>query len=253
MSLQEVNFYTLLSDELHEINLIYKKKEEQIRPIIEASCTKLEPYFDNPREICAALCKVFPKIADRDIRQYCPDKYKREYVKEEIQNSPVDFLDEALKHMEDVLHDAESIIHEIRTAYKKADRTQKEELTKIILDAFGGLTELKKRGAEWKELSVELAKIKIIHDKRKKMDYFTKFMRRLQTFYLSKNRVAELAGISSKWVKTGFQDLDDIEELAQKIWKTDKSFAEIADWFNENVLRQERNLPYVPLISEDKF
>lgn len=244
--LQTVNFHQLLSEEIHDVSIIFKSKEKSLRPIIEAAAKKLEQYFDNPRDICAALCKTFPKYADRDIREYCPEKYKREY--KEKSTIPSDLFIELFEHMADVGNDISKIAESIISKYNKGTTKQKQETIEFCTEIFGGLPEFMERLEEWKSLSIELAKIKIILDERLSMDYFIKFMRRLQTFYLSKNRVAELAGISSKWAKTGFEDIKNLEELAQKIWATDAKYAEIQTWFNENVLRQEKNMSYVPLL-----
>ena len=243
----QVNVKSILSEEIRTIEAIFRTKREAMEPVIIASAKKLEAYYDDYTEICGVLTKCFPKDADRDVRKFCPSQYKRLYTLEEQDQAPIDLLDEALKLMEDVLSDAISIIGSIRDKYRSATIEEREELNTFIVKKFGGMAELKKRVEYWKEASVTLARIKQIHDERQKLDVFVKFLLRIQSFYMSKNEIHKLAGISSKWVKQGIERNFELEELAQKLWLTDLKYKTISDWFIENKIRQEKNMELLPL------
>ena len=218
-----------------------------MEPVIIAAAKKLEAYYEDHTQICNILTKFFPKDADRDVRRFCPSQYKREYVLEEKDQAPIDLLDEALKLMEDVLGDAISIIGSIRDKYRAATIEEREALNTFIVKKFGGIAELKKRVEYWKEASVTLARIKQIHDERQKLDSFTKFLLKVQSFYMSKNEIHRLAGISSKWVKQGIERNFELEDLAQRLFRTDAKYKVIAEWFNEQKIRTEKNMELLPL------
>lgn len=243
----QINIRAILADEIRTVEAIFRTKREAMEPVIITAAKKLEAYYDDHTKICTILTKYFPHDADRDVRKYCPAKYKRLYVLEEQDQSPIDLLDEALKLMEDVLGDAISIIGSIREKYRSATIEEREELNTFIVKKFGGLAELKKRVEYWKEASVTLARIKQVHDERQKLDAFTKFLLKIQSFYMSKNEIHRLAGISSKWVKQGIERNFELEDLAQRLWKTDKKYRVISNWFNENKIRQDKNMPLRPL------
>jgi len=244
---EQVNIRELLSEEIRTVEAIFRTKREAMEPVIIAAAKKLEPYFEDQTKICGVLTKFFPKDADRDVRKYCPVKYKRLYVLEEEDQAPIDLLDEALKLMEDVLGDAISIIGSIRDKYRSASIEKRKELNTFIVKKFGGLTELKKRVEYWKDASITLARIKQIHDERQKLDAFTKFLLKIQSFYMSKNEIHRLAGISSKWVKQGIERNFELEDLAQRIFQTDLRYKKIAEWFNEQKIRTEKNMELLPL------
>jgi len=250
VSLDQVNIREVLADEIRTLEQIFRTKREAMEPIIISAAKKLEPYFDDYTKICTVLTKFFPKEADRDVRKYCPSQYKRQYVIEEINKAPIDLLDEALKLMEDVLGDAISIIGSIRDKYREADIDQRKELNTFIIEQFGGLAELKKRIEYWKDASVTLARIKQIHDERQKLDNFTKFLLKVQSFYMSKNEIHRLAGISSKWVKQGIERNFELEHLAQLLFKTDAKYQVISDWFNEQKIRLDKGMELLPLPGE---
>lgn len=245
--LDQVNIRELLADEIRTIEAVFRTKREAMEPVIIAAAKKLEAYFEDQTKICTILTKFFPKEADRDVRKYCPAQYKRQYVIEEQDKAPIDLLDEAFKLMEDVFQDVISIIGSIREKYRAADVEERKELNKFIVKAFGGSAELVRRVAAWKEASVTLANIKQMHDERQKLDSFTKFLLKIQTFYMSKNEIHRLANISSKWVKQGIERNFELEALAQKLWKTDAKFRDISTWFNENKIRNDRGMELTPL------
>ena len=250
MSLEQVNIRDVLADEIRTLEAIFKTKREAMEPIILSAAKKLEAYYLDQTQICVVLIKNFPKDAERDVRRFCPSKYKHQYVIEEQDKAPIDLLDEALKLMEDVLGDAITIIGSIRDKYRAADVEERKELNTFIINIFGGVAELKKRVDYWKDASVTLANIKQMHDERQKLDNFTKFLLKIQSFYMSKNEMGKLAGISSKWVKHGIERNFELEHLAQLIFSTDAKYAKIATWFNEQKIRLERNMELLPLPGE---
>jgi len=218
-----------------------------MEPVVIAAAKKLEPYYDDHTMICSIMTKFFPKDAERDVRLYCPSQYKRQYILDEKDQMPIDLLDEALKLMEDVLGDAISIIASIRSKYRDCPLDERKELNAFITKKFGGFAELKKRVEWWKDASVTMARIKQIHDERQKLDAFTKFLLKIQSFYMSKNEIHKLAGISSKWVKQGIERNFELEDLARRLFRTDKKLRYISNWFNDQKIRMEKGLPLRPL------
>ena len=248
---QVVNVAEILHEEISLIRSLIKTRADKLQEWIPKMCVKLEDHFEDKSKICAAIEKALPKEIDRDIRKYCPMVYKRKYTREELAETPISLVDETLMHMSDVFSDGKTAIDAIRAKYRtiyfEGTIEEKEEMEDFFIEQFGGLAELQKRLQEWKELSVDFAKVKQIHDERQKIDAFTKFMLRIQAFYLTKNYVAELAGISSKWMKNGIEANTELEQLAQELWKTDKKFKDIADWFNEQKIRHEKGMEILPI------
>jgi len=237
----DISVNELLREEISVIELWRKKKEDIILPLILSSAKKLEPYVNDKRDICTILVKAFHEELERDIRRYCPPEYKRGYL-QSSDDVPIDEVDEWLQFMAETLEDALITVNAIRAEYREADKDAQAELNQWIVAAFGSFAELKKRVEEWKDASVEMAKIKQIHDKRTKIDAFTKFMLRIQEFELSKNRIAELMQISSKWVKQGIENNSELDALAIKLWGIDTRWHVIKDWFIENKIRVEKRM-----------
>ncbi len=244
-----VNVRELIREEITAFTKFKETKKEFLTKTLQSAAQKLEPYVEDHSTICAILTSYFPKELERDIREYIPNKYKRAYQSQENYKMPIDLLDEALVWMEDVLEEASTIISEIRKKYRAASKEDREGLNKFIIEQFGGIAELKKMITEWQTLSVDLAEIKNMHDERLRIDAFTKFMLRIQTFYLSKNNIANLQKISSKWVKVGIQNHDELEELAMLLWQTNAKWSTIQAWFNRQKIRVEKGLGAEPIPS----
>jgi len=80
----QINIKDILAEEIRTVEAIFRTKREAMEPVIIAAAKKLEAYFDDHTKICTVLTKYFPHDADRDVRKYCPAKYKRMYILEEI-------------------------------------------------------------------------------------------------------------------------------------------------------------------------
>lgn len=244
--LQEIDVQEVLHEEIATIEKFYWSKNKLFEETIPIAAKKLEPYYKDKTKICSILTSVFKKDFERDVRRTCPPQYKHVYLLEE-EELPKTLLEETLTYMEEVLTDATVIVKSIKDKLQKVESKDKAELEHYIIQKFGGIAELKKMVEDWKEASVEVARIKQIHDDRAKLDPFTKFLLRIQSFYLSKNKVAELADISSKWMKTGIENDKDLEDLAQKLWATDAKLEIIRRWFNTNKIRDDKGLPIIAL------
>ena len=121
-----VNFKTILREEIKETKKPLNNKEI-LQVIIPKSAKKLEPYFDDKRQICSILQRIFKKYNSRDIRRYCPEEYKRKYHKS---SQEIDLLREYLKTIQLVFDD----VAEITNSLKNTPTTQKnlESISEIL-------------------------------------------------------------------------------------------------------------------------
>lgn len=251
-TLEEINeIKVILSDEIDEIDKFIRiTKRATIEPIVLRAVNKLkilDDYKENPEQICAVIQKLFHKDVAREVRRYCPSEYKRNSTPGDSLNIKMDEIQEVLTHMTDALQDAFSSCKAVLDNYNNTEGEKRTEIKNYIIAVYGGMPKLLQRIEEWKELSTDMAELKIIHDERIKVGKFVKFMLKIQSFYLSKHKVAELSDISSKWIRQGVEINDDLVQLAKAIWGTDARFAVIAKWFDRQIIRQSKGLGMEPL------
>ena len=245
--IEQVNLREILHEEIAAMETYHKSKAKFIEQQVLSAAKKLEEYVEDKSTICNIITKFFHKDFERDIRRVCLPEYKQSYMKDEDYIKILDEFDELFTHMADVGASIQGIALSIKAKYRESTKEEREGLMAFVIEIFGSFAELKKRLEEWRDLSVECARIKQMHDDRTKMDAFTKFMLRIQSFHISKNRLAELNDISSKWVRTGIINDQALEDLAQKIWQTDEKLEKIQRWFNVNKIRDDKGLPVMPI------
>lgn len=251
-SLEEINeIKHIILDEINEIEkFIRVTKRKTIEPIVLRAVDKLkklDEFQENPNKICAVIQKLFHKDVAREVRRYCPSEYKRSTSPGDSSSFKMDEIQEVLTHMTDAMQDAFASCKAILDNYNQTEGEERETIKSFIIDVFGGMPKLLIRIEEWKELSTDMAELKIIHDERIKVGKFVKFMLKIQSFYLSKHKVAELADISSKWIRQGVEINEDLMNLAKAIWGTDARFAVIARWFDRQMIRQSKGLSMEPI------
>jgi hypothetical protein len=242
----------ILHEEISQINNFLKSKEELLKPLILAAGEKLKAYVTNESEICSILVKAFPAEIERDIRRFCPARWKRQYTIEE-DDTPESLEIEAFQLFRDAFADLADIMDSFLAEFRRSEPERQKQMISDLISEFGSFAEFEKFAENAKELSIQTAKIKIAHDRRIELDSLTKFLIRIQTFYMSKNHLEKLYNISSKWIKQDIENNTELEDLARKIFMTDLKFKKISEWFEESLIRQKRGVEIQPIPSIVKF
>ena len=148
-----VNFKNILKSEIKSANSFSGNNKEILQKIIPNAAKKLEPHFENKSKICSILQKVFNQYHPRDIRRYCPQKYKRKYDKPTVQHDPIL---ELFKTMESVGKDIVKIADDLsQNPPQKID-------TKLCLELI----------ETTKEYDIQLKLLKDNLDRRRKISPF---------------------------------------------------------------------------------
>lgn len=237
--IEQIDIKEILHEEISFLDNFYKQKNETLKPLIEKAAKKLEPYFEDHTLICAALVKGLPKIADRDIRLYCPVEYKRAYSQSEPEHFKSIVFD-ALDYLIDGSYALITVADTIRMNLRNIeDETEFRKEEQRVISIFGDIAEVKKFIEFVRDYYIQCEKMKRDLDQRKVIDDFKKFLLRFQAFFESNNTIEKFHNISSKWVKIGIEDNDDLDRLARMLFKTTDKLKEVGEWFKEMKIREE--------------
>lgn len=251
---EEVNIRNLISSEIALAEKHLKSRKEVLENLIEAAGSKLEEFIDDETQICTIIQKYFPEELGRDVRRYCPSKYKRKYTPEDSKKNEWSLFTETFQYSIDTLAELQELLIDIVAQRNKILNEQGPQacisFENFVYKAFGGFAEFKEYARKVKEANIDLSKLKQMRDNRNKIDHLSKFMLYIQAFYLSKSKVGKdgaFATISSKWVKKGILNNQKLEELAIRCWQSDEKLHVMSDWFLENKIRLEKDLPILPM------
>lgn len=237
---------SLIAEDIEAVDRFARLTTKQIlKPLVEHAAEELAktPRFQkDPAKICAFLTKYMHKNVEREVRRYCPPEYKQKYEPKNDLNIPVNALDEMMALMEEASKDSFCLFHTARQKMRKLGPEDRDNLMQMVIEAYGGTDAFNQRVADWKEFVITISEYRQAVDDRIKIDKFTKFLLKIQSFYLSKNRVADLNNISSKWMKTGVENQDELITIAKLIFKADDRYSVIGRWFNRQIHRQEHGL-----------
>lgn len=217
--------------------------EPGIKNLILRSAHKLSEsgkFDDDKTVICARICKIFPMWSSRWIRECLPLEYKRVYRKKD--EIPLDEVEQALKGLADMFTD---LGRELKKMAKKMKKNR--EYKQLFINQFGGTGELKRISDE---LAMEASLCKSLNDGRERIDILTKVLVKEALEYYNSSHVANMAGISNKWLKSKNFNKDNIvDRAAAYLEKFGTHFFglefRIMTWVREQESRHKKSLPVI--------
>ncbi len=239
---EDINIDTLkfkMSSYIIELKEAKKSFRDTIEPLIQRASIEMCKYVKDHSMICTYLCQVFPKDMSRDIRRYIDPRFKREYIKEAIEQMPLDTVQELLTLIIDNENDVIDGAQALLKFYNEASAEDKKILSLQLIEEFGSLPKLNEFIESLKEFKIEARILKNKTDKRIQIDILSKLLLKIQTFYLSKNYVKNLNNISTKWITAGIQQRGSLEEIAQKLFQADARLSHIYSWFEKQLAKIE--------------
>jgi hypothetical protein len=204
-------------------------------------------YNEDYSVISSRLCKVFPNWSPGSIRNTLPKEYKRE--KELDTPQVVDEIDEIMQRLSDSMIDLGMWVKEMQRKMRKDN-----EYKNIVLNQFGGADEFIGFMKSWIEVEAEISLLKSVSDDRERIDITVKILTKIHLRTINLRKVAEMAGVTHKWLKSKNynkdniinRSIDRIEELCQEFFGPD---FRLNTWLREQEARYKKSLS-VPTFPE---